>query len=86
MASIVLRDIVKEYGDGFKAVKGVSLDIADGPEPGVSIRSTEVQCLKVNETCVEGLDADGDGSVDRAVRRDTVFGWALDDQPMRQCP
>ncbi|NCT91155.1 sn-glycerol-3-phosphate ABC transporter ATP-binding protein UgpC [Cellulomonas sp. APG4] len=30
MASIVLRDIVKEYGDGFKAVKGVSLDIADG--------------------------------------------------------
>ncbi|MCL3862573.1 ABC transporter ATP-binding protein [Actinotalea sp. K2] len=30
MASIVLRDIVKKYGDGFPAVKGVSLDIADG--------------------------------------------------------
>lgn len=30
MASIVLKDIVKQYGDGFPAVKGVSLDIADG--------------------------------------------------------
>ncbi|WP_149202283.1 ABC transporter ATP-binding protein [Actinotalea subterranea] len=30
MASIVLTDIVKKYGDGFPAVKGVSLDIADG--------------------------------------------------------
>ncbi|SNS98841.1 multiple sugar transport system ATP-binding protein [Micrococcales bacterium KH10] len=30
MANIELRDIVKTYGDGFKAVKGVSLDIADG--------------------------------------------------------
>ncbi|GGC15430.1 ABC transporter ATP-binding protein [Cellulomonas carbonis] len=30
MASIVLKDIVKEYGDGFHAVKGVSLEIADG--------------------------------------------------------
>ena len=30
MAAIVLNDIVKEYGDGFRAVKGVSLDIADG--------------------------------------------------------
>nr|WP_297426255.1 sn-glycerol-3-phosphate ABC transporter ATP-binding protein UgpC [uncultured Actinotalea sp.] len=30
MASIVLKDIVKKYGDGFPAVKGVSLDIADG--------------------------------------------------------
>ncbi|NMR19851.1 ABC transporter ATP-binding protein [Cellulomonas fimi] len=30
MASITLTDIVKQYGDGFHAVKGVSLDIADG--------------------------------------------------------
>lgn len=30
MASITLTDIVKEYGDGFLAVKGVSLDIKDG--------------------------------------------------------
>ncbi|MGY4643529.1 ABC transporter ATP-binding protein [Cellulomonas sp. URHB0016] len=30
MASITLTDIVKRYGDGFLAVKGVSLDIADG--------------------------------------------------------
>ena len=30
MASIVLKDIVKKYADGFPAVKGVSLDIADG--------------------------------------------------------
>ncbi|MCR6687942.1 sn-glycerol-3-phosphate ABC transporter ATP-binding protein UgpC [Cellulomonas sp.] len=30
MAAITLKDIVKKYGDGFPAVKGVSLDIADG--------------------------------------------------------
>lgn len=30
MAHIELRDLVKTYPDGFKAVKGVSLDIADG--------------------------------------------------------
>jgi multiple sugar transport system ATP-binding protein len=30
MASITLTDIVKEYGDGYPAVNGVSLDIADG--------------------------------------------------------
>ncbi|MHA7133937.1 ABC transporter ATP-binding protein [Oerskovia turbata] len=30
MASITLKDIVKKYGDGFPAVKGVSIDIADG--------------------------------------------------------
>ncbi len=30
MASIEMRNIVKEYGDGFKAVNDVSLDIADG--------------------------------------------------------
>ncbi|MCC2307068.1 ABC transporter ATP-binding protein [Cellulomonas chengniuliangii] len=30
MASISLKDIVKVYGDGYLAVKGVSLDIAEG--------------------------------------------------------
>ncbi|MFI2753443.1 ABC transporter ATP-binding protein [Cellulomonas sp. P22] len=30
MASINLKDIVKVYGDGYRAVKGVSLDIAEG--------------------------------------------------------
>ena len=30
MAAITLKNIVKQYGDGFLAVKGVSLDIADG--------------------------------------------------------
>ncbi|WP_029291228.1 ABC transporter ATP-binding protein [Cellulomonas sp. HZM] len=30
MTAITLKDIVKRYGDGFLAVKGVSLDIADG--------------------------------------------------------
>ena len=30
MASITLRNLVKQYGDGFKAVNDVSLDIADG--------------------------------------------------------
>ncbi|WP_066464168.1 ABC transporter ATP-binding protein [Sanguibacter suarezii] len=30
MAAITLKDIVKKYGDGFPAVNGVSLDIADG--------------------------------------------------------
>lgn len=30
MAQITLKNIVKEYGDGFKAVNDVNLDIADG--------------------------------------------------------
>ena len=30
MANITLKHIVKEYGDGFKAVNDISLDIADG--------------------------------------------------------
>jgi multiple sugar transport system ATP-binding protein len=30
MAAIEMRNIIKEYGDGFKAVNDVSLDIADG--------------------------------------------------------
>ncbi len=30
MASITLNRIVKTYDDGFTAVKGVDLDIADG--------------------------------------------------------
>src|SRR4051794_28401338 len=30
MASIEMKNIVKEYGDGFKAVNDVSLEIADG--------------------------------------------------------
>jgi multiple sugar transport system ATP-binding protein len=30
MAAITMKNIVKEYGDGFKAVNDVSLDIADG--------------------------------------------------------
>jgi multiple sugar transport system ATP-binding protein len=30
MAAIEMKDIVKQYGDGFPAVNGVSLDIADG--------------------------------------------------------
>src|ERR1044071_10322252 len=30
MASIEMRNIVKEYGDGFKAVNDISLTIADG--------------------------------------------------------
>jgi len=30
MAAIEMRNIVKEYGDGFKAVNDVSIDVADG--------------------------------------------------------
>ena len=30
MSGITLKNIVKQYGDGFKAVNDVSLDIADG--------------------------------------------------------
>jgi multiple sugar transport system ATP-binding protein len=30
MASIEMKNIVKQYGDGFPAVNDVSLDIADG--------------------------------------------------------
>ena len=30
MAAIEMKNIVKEYGDGFKAVNDVSIDVADG--------------------------------------------------------
>ncbi|WP_131103603.1 hypothetical protein [Ornithinimicrobium sufpigmenti] len=62
--------------EGSVVLRGVSRSTG-----GVTVRATEVQCLKMDERCVEGLDTDGDGAVDLPVRHDSVFAWALDEQP-----
>lgn len=70
--AVVVQDSVQSTG-------GIST--TEGAWPGVAIRSTVVQCLKADETCVEGLDTSGDGTVDLAVRQDAVFAW-VQDEPM----
>lgn len=76
--------VLSEGSVGFRdTVQGTTGGVPAAGEsgPGVVIRSTEIQCLKSAEACVEGLDTDGDGTADLAVHRDTVFAWALDEQP-----
>lgn len=67
--AVGVRDTVQSTG-------GIST--TEGAWPGVAIRSTVVQCLKADETCVEGLDTTGDGAVDLAVHQEAVFAWAQD--------
>ena len=74
MASIVLRDVVKEYGDGFLAVKGVSLDIKDGEfvilvGPSGCGKSTILRMIVGLEDISDGdLEIDGARVNDRAPR------------------
>ncbi len=74
MASIVLRDVVKEYGDGFLAVKGVSLDIKDGEfvilvGPSGCGKSTILRMIVGLEDITSGdLEIDGARVNDKAPR------------------
>ena len=74
MASIVLRDVVKEYGDGFLAVKGVSLDIKDGEfvilvGPSGCGKSTVLRMIVGLEDITSGdLEIDGTRVNDKAPR------------------
>ena len=74
MASIVLRDVVKEYGDGFRAVKGVSLDIQDGEfvilvGPSGCGKSTILRMIVGLEDITAGdLAIDGERVNDKAPR------------------
>jgi len=74
MASIVLRDVVKEYGDGFLAVKGVSLEIADGEfvilvGPSGCGKSTILRMIVGLEDITSGdLEIDGTRVNDKAPR------------------
>jgi multiple sugar transport system ATP-binding protein len=74
MAAITLTDIVKRYGDGFLAVKGVSLDIADGEfvilvGPSGCGKSTLLRMIVGLEDITSGeLTIDGTRVNDRAPR------------------
>lgn len=65
MAQITLKNIVKEYGDGFKAVNDINLDIADGEfmifvGPSGCGKSTLLRCLNGLEEITGGqIELDG---------------------------
>ena len=74
MAAITLNNIVKQYGDGYLAVKGVSLDIADGEfvilvGPSGCGKSTLLRMIVGLEDITSGdLTIDGKRVNDRAPR------------------
>src|SRR5690606_25375903 len=74
MASISLTDVVKEYGDGFPAVNGVSLDVADGEfvilvGPSGCGKSTLLRMIVGLEDITSGdLEIDGERVNDKAPR------------------
>jgi len=74
MASISLTDVVKKYGDGFPAVNGVSLDVADGEfvilvGPSGCGKSTLLRMIVGLEDITSGdLEIDGERVNDKAPR------------------
>ncbi|WP_426594557.1 ABC transporter ATP-binding protein [Cellulomonas sp. McL0617] len=74
MAAITLNNLVKQYGDGYLAVKGVSLDIADGEfvilvGPSGCGKSTLLRMIVGLEDITSGdLTIDGKRVNDRAPR------------------
>ena len=72
MANITLKHIVKEYGDGFKAVNDISLDIADGEfmifvGPSGCGKSTTLRMIVGLEDITSGeLQIDGHRVIDLA--------------------
>ena len=75
MASIEMDHIVKEYGDGFKAVKDVSLDIADGEfmilvGPSGCGKSTLLRMIVGLEDITSGDMIIGDKRVNEKAPRD----------------
>src|SRR3954447_13314113 len=74
MAAIDMKNIVKTYGDGFKAVNDVSIDIADGEfmilvGPSGCGKSTLLRMIVGLEDITEGeLEIGGERMNDKAPR------------------
>ncbi|HSJ20064.1 MAG TPA: sn-glycerol-3-phosphate ABC transporter ATP-binding protein UgpC [Nocardioidaceae bacterium] len=74
MAAIEMRNIVKEYGDGFKAVNDISIDVADGEfvilvGPSGCGKSTLLRMIVGLEDITSGeMVIDGDVVNDKAPR------------------
>ncbi|HEU5454441.1 MAG TPA: ABC transporter ATP-binding protein, partial [Nocardioides sp.] len=75
MAAIDMRNIVKEYGDGFKAVNDVSIDVADGEfmilvGPSGCGKSTLLRMVVGLEDITSGDMVIGDRTVNDLAPRD----------------
>ncbi|MGH3334871.1 MAG: ABC transporter ATP-binding protein, partial [Nocardioides sp.] len=75
MAAIDMRNIVKEYGDGFKAVNDVSIDVADGEfmilvGPSGCGKSTLLRMVVGLEDITSGEMVIGDRTVNDLAPRD----------------
>src|SRR3982750_4142406 len=75
MANIQLRDITKRYPDGFEAVKGFNLDIADGEfmilvGPSGCGKSTALRMIAGLEDITEGQLRIGDEVVNQRAPKD----------------
>ena len=82
MAAITMKNIVKTYGDGFQAVKGVSLDVSDGEfvilvGPSGCGKSTLVRMIVGLEDITSG---------DMIIGGKRVNDKAPRDRNLEQCP